>query len=106
VRCPQPHATDGGAEALSGWTAEIPQPTMRAVFMIPVPAARRSRTRGSLSGDSSGRPRLLTRAIEAGSDPLDDHGPLELGENTQRLEHRFSCRGASVEPHPVPPCPG
>src|ERR1700684_2263877 len=40
---------------------------------------------------------LLGRATQAGQDSVANHGPLELGENTQHAEHGPAGWGAGVE---------
>jgi hypothetical protein len=48
-----------------------------------------------------GRPSLLplcASTIEAGLDPLPDHGALEFGEHAHHLKHRFAGRRRRIEP--------
>ena len=68
---------------------------------MPVPTARRSRTRccfGVGQQRSTEALTLATSAAEASLDALDDHRALKLGKDTQHLKHGAAGRSAGIQP--------
>src|SRR4051812_17512423 len=81
-------------------TAETPTPASSAAFTMPVPFASNRRTFASLLAGSARTAETLslaTRPRQPSFDPLHDDGTLELGEDTEHLEHRFAGRRACVQ---------
>jgi hypothetical protein len=86
-------ASDGGTDqaALSTLcTTDVPTPTVRPIFRMPMPVPLSSRMRAStagLTGAATELDALLPGFGKAGIDPFDDDGTLEFREDSEHLIH-------------------
>ena len=91
----------GRVSAFKRCTTLTPQPTICAVFTIPVPS-REEIADALLFGVGQHRSTealaLASGASETSLDALDDHRALEFAEHAQHLKHGAAGRSAGIQP--------
>ena len=80
------------------WTVPTPQPTIRAVFRMPVPWAREARTAISMASPILGRPMALPWALALASPALVRSTIIarSKSENTDNMPNRARPAGVEV----------
>jgi hypothetical protein len=86
--------------ASTRYMTDVPTPSVRPIFRMPMPSVRRARIRAStsgLTGTAAQRDALRLGPRKASVDPLTDHLPFEFGEDTAHLNHGTTGRRRGVE---------